>query len=159
MQYAPHVYAEKEQRIEVWAREAERTCPQNPARELADYLDVDAVDSYNVAYARDLARWAGASHVGKTRRDAIEALASAWIRFRALRRSAAISPRCAQRCHAAELRRRAYASRRSVDDQRDHERHEHEIAGAARRAEDRRYSRSVIGRGVIGRGHSWWWSP
>ena len=45
--FAPEIYAQKRHAIEHLAREAEQTCPQNPTRELADYLDVACLDRCN----------------------------------------------------------------------------------------------------------------
>lgn len=149
--YDPTAYRRKRMQLELLAAKAERACPANPARELADLLDVECLDGYNVGNARDLARWAGAAKVGRTRREAIEALAGAWVRYRALRRSAATSGRDAARVRALELGQRAHAAGRSARDQQAAERRERELVAltmAARapgfRAEFRPRARVVL---------------
>jgi hypothetical protein len=145
--YDPTIYRGKRLKIELLAIRAERECPQNPTRELADRLDLACLDEYNLRHARDLARWAGAPKVGRTHREAIEALAGAWVRYRALRRSAALSRRCAARVRALELKMRAHAEGRSPRAQRAAEERDREIVAISMEARSpgfRAHGRDVI---------------
>lgn len=72
--------------------------------ELAHLIRAAAIDGYNLANARDLARWAGAARVGRTRDDAIEALAIAWLAYqRDVRTPGRVGEQARSRMRAHEL--------------------------------------------------------
>ena len=109
--FSADALADKARKIDRLAHEAEataRTCGCSAERELADLIDVACHDEWSIRNARGLARAAGATKVGKTRRDAILAHAAAVMRRRALSRSAAISKKCARAYRLLRERNEAY---------------------------------------------------
>lgn len=140
-------------------REATINAPHAIIRELADLMDVECRDQFNAAIARGFARWVGcqAKHVGKTRREAIEACASEFHTFKLVERNALRGDkRSMARYQARRLAMRAWANGRTINEQRAHERNEQErimLVGRAR--SDKPFARTIIARRARERGNHW----
>jgi hypothetical protein len=113
---APEAFDELTRRLSMLTLKARHAWPQNPASELGEMLNESGIDEMNSARRRDIARWLDVKIAGADRRTAMAAIAHKWITWSNMRRSD--NKRTQARARAMELKRDAYASCRSVRDQR-----------------------------------------
>lgn len=162
--FKPEQYREIKARLDDMYREsrARSIARQTPLDgELALQVATGGPDGLRVVMTvkviRDLARWAGATKVGRTLDDACLALARACDRERRLMRDQLGKPRLRARYQALRLKRRAHECGRPVADQRAVEKLDQErsdLTGKVR--SDRAFARERIARFAWDvRGNGW----
>lgn len=168
--FRPAQYTEIATRLDELSRRAElgermrvHASQQNAHECLVDAIQAGGPDGLHVVTSlpvlRDIARYAGARKVGKTRDEAVQALVSAWLTFRRLGRDGmrgGSQSEAWRRWQAARLARRAYAHGRTPREQAAHElRQQEAIELTGRICQDLRVGRAIIAAFAARHGRAW----